>query len=118
MQLHNRPYLRDTRRELRNSSTTAEAELWKHLKGGQQQGRKFRRQHSIGNYILDFYCPSEKLAIELDGQVHYSAIADSFDQARDKELNGLSIKVLRFENKEVFQNLEAVLLEIHSRFSK
>jgi very-short-patch-repair endonuclease len=118
MQLHNRSYLKDTRRELRNSSTAAEAELWNHLKAGQQQGRKFRRQHSVRNYILDFYCPSEKLAIELDGQVHYSAIADSLDQERDRELNGLGIKVLRFENKEVFQNIEDVLHEINSGFSK
>ncbi|MHA6250128.1 endonuclease domain-containing protein [Pontibacter sp. CAU 1760] len=64
--LHNRKYLKENRRELRHNLTPAEAELWKHLQGSQLAGRKFRRQHSIGNFILDFYCSSEKMAIELD----------------------------------------------------
>lgn len=118
MTLHNRGYLKEKRRDLRNDATPAEGELWKYLKSGQQQGRKFRRQHSIGNYILDFYCPSEKLAIELDGQVHFSAIASNMDCERNTALELLGIKVLRFENKEIFQNLEAVLNEISSSFSK
>jgi very-short-patch-repair endonuclease len=118
MELHNRRYLKDTRKALRGALTPAEAELWKHLKSSQQNGRKFRRQHSVGNFILDFYCPSEKLAIELDGQVHYSAIADKHDVERDLTLQELGIRVLRFENKDVFQNLEAVLHEINSCFSR
>jgi very-short-patch-repair endonuclease len=118
MGLHNRNYLKDYRRELRNNLTPAEAELWKHLKNGQLNDRKFRRQHSIGNYILDFYCPSERLAVELDGQVHNSAIAEHFDYERDNILKELGIKVLRFENKDVFENLSAVLQEISSNFSK
>jgi very-short-patch-repair endonuclease len=118
MKLHNRLYLKDTRRELRNNTTSAEGELWKYLKGGQLQGRKFRRQHSISNFIVDFYCPSEKLVVELDGQVHFSALCSGYDDERDSSLEELGIKVIRFENKEVFQNLEAVLHEISSCFSK
>ncbi len=73
--LHNRKYLKENRKMLRSNLTPAEAELWKHLKSSQLYGRKFRRQHSIGNFILDFYCPSEKLAIELDGQIHVHSAA-------------------------------------------
>ena len=118
MALHNRKYLRENRKALRGSLTPAEAELWNYLKGAQLEGRKFRRQHSVGNYILDFYCPSEKLAIELDGQVHQHVVAEQVDTERDKALQELGIKVIRFENKEVFQNPDAVLLEISISFSK
>ncbi|MFD2512231.1 endonuclease domain-containing protein [Pontibacter locisalis] len=118
MKLHNRQYLKNFRRNLRNNSTGAEGELWKYLKGGQQLGRKFRRQHSIGSYIIDFYCPSEKLAIELDGQVHQYSAAEQADMERDQTLNELGIKILRFENKDVFQQLDAVLQEISSNFGK
>ena len=116
--LHNRKYLKDNRRELRSNLTPAEAELWKYLKSGQLGGRKFRRQHSVGNYILDFYCPSERLSIELDGQIHYNSIADQVDQERDLVLQSMEIKVLRFENKDVFQQPDAVLQEISNSFSK
>ena len=118
MALHNRKYLKENRQALRSNLTPAEAELWSYLKDGQLSGRKFRRQHSIGNYILDFYCPSEKVAIELDGQVHQHIVAEQVDTERDKALLELGIKVIRLENKEVFQNLEAVLLEISISFSK
>ncbi|OKL39593.1 endonuclease domain-containing protein [Pontibacter flavimaris] len=118
MKLHNRSYLKENRRALRNCSTPAEGELWKYLKSGQLEGRKFRRQHSISNYILDFYCPSEKLAIELDGQVHLHAAAGEADHKRDEMLATMGIKVLRFENKDIFQHLEAVLQEISGSFSK
>lgn len=68
--LHNRKHLKDFRKELRNNSTKAESRLWKVLRKRQLEGRKFRRQHSIGNYIVDFYCPEEKLIVELDGAIH------------------------------------------------
>ncbi|GAB3202165.1 DUF559 domain-containing protein [Pontibacter aydingkolensis] len=118
MALHNRKYLRDNRRELRRNLTPAEAELWKYLNDSQLEGRKFRRQHSIGNFILDFYCPSERLAIELDGQVHEHSVAEQADMVRDQKLYKLGIKVLRFENQDVFQQLDAVLQEISACFSK
>ena len=72
MKLHNRPRLKAVRRALRNQLTPAEARLWKPLQRGRLQGRKFRRQHSIGPYIVDFYCPRERLGIELEGEAHDS----------------------------------------------
>jgi very-short-patch-repair endonuclease len=66
-QVNNRPELKQIRRELRHNLTPAEATLWRCLQNKQLAGRKFRRQHSVGSYVLDFYCPSEMLAIELDG---------------------------------------------------
>ena len=85
MRLNNRPALKAHRRELRPSLTPAEARLWLYLKGGQLLGRKFRRQHSFGAFILDFYCPSERLAIELDGAAH------DHDAAQAHDLQGSSV---------------------------
>ena len=70
---------------------------------------KFRRQHSIGRYVVDFYCPECRLAIELDGQVHFNSIKSEYDDVRTEFLKQLNIRVLRFENGQVFENLESVL---------
>ena len=75
-------------------------------------GRKFRRQHSVTNYILDFYCPTERLSIELDGSQHYTDKGLRYDKERTSHLNQLSIKVIRFENKLVFDRIDIVLEEI------
>jgi very-short-patch-repair endonuclease len=115
--IHNNKYLKDLRRKNRSNLTPAEADLWKHLQGSKLDGRKFRRQHSIGNYILDFYCPQEKLGIELDGKVHFTDNAFEADTVRTEYLNSLNIKVIRFENKEVFEQLEGVLEEIRQNFT-
>ena len=114
--LHNKTVLKENRKQLRNNSTTAEATLWKALKGSQLADRKFRRQHSIGNYILDFYCPMERLAIELDGAGHFTPEGTRQDQIRDEFLAFNKIRVLRFENKLVFEALEGVLEEIKNHF--
>ncbi|TPE44906.1 endonuclease domain-containing protein [Pontibacter mangrovi] len=116
MAIQNRRYLKENRRELRSNLTPAEAELWKYLKSGSLKGRKFRRQHSVKNYILDFYCLSEQLAVELDGQVHNSIVAEYADQERDQHLKKLNIRVIRFENRDVFENLQAVLQEVTRNF--
>nr|WP_293285151.1 type ISP restriction/modification enzyme [Allomuricauda sp.] len=114
----NLPYLKTFRRELRNNLTPAEAALWKLLKGKQLEGRKFRRQHSVGNYILDFYCPSEQIAIELDGQGHFEATQAEYDRERDLFLNHYGIRVLRFENKWVWDNPEGLLDTVRGYFGK
>jgi very-short-patch-repair endonuclease len=108
-QLHNLEYLKDIRRDLRNGSTSAEASLWKVLKGKQLEGLKFRRQHSIGNYIVDFYCPEYKIAIELDGNYHFEEGQMLRDERRDKFLSDIGIKVIRIENDNVFNNIDMVL---------
>ena len=80
----NLPPLKPRRRELRTYGTSAEAALWNLLKKRQLRGRKFRRQHSVGRYILDFYCPSERLAIELDGAHHYTPAGQDHDARRTR----------------------------------
>ena len=82
LKLNNLPKLKMFRKELRNHLTPAEAKLWDSLKKSQLDGRKFRRQHSVGPFILDFYCPAEHLAIELDGQVHLALDAQEYDKER------------------------------------
>jgi very-short-patch-repair endonuclease len=111
-QLHSRPQLREYRPHNRQHPTAAEATLWQALKGQQLQGRKFRRQHSIENYIVDFYCASAKLIIELDGEVHEEAIARQNDRVRDERLEQLGFKILRFRNIEVTENLVLTLQTI------
>ena len=114
--IHNRKHLESFRKELRENLTPAEAFLWKNLQKRQLKGRKFRRQHSIENFIVDFYCPEEKLIIELDGEIHKNATAEEKDWSRDKRLEELGFKVLRFENKMVFDFLPSVLKEIEDNF--
>lgn len=113
-QINNLKYLKQIRKELRNNMTHAEAILWKNLQGKKLEGKKFRRQHSVGNFVLDFYCPKEKLAIELDGNSH--DLNYQYDFERDSWLNNVGIKVIRFENKEILEHIEAVLEEIKSNF--
>ena len=118
MKIYNKKYLENKRKKLRNNSTPAEVFLWKHLKQKQISGKKFRRQHSIGNYIVDFYCPEERLVIELDGEVHFEEETMKYDEERSKYLNELNIKVLRFENQQILNNLESVLNKISSVINK
>ena len=115
--LYNKKELKAYRIALRNKSTSAEVALWKLLKSS-QSGRKFRRQHSIGKYITDFCCPSEKLIIELDGNGHgkYSQIEK--EEIRDNYLEDLGFRILRFENRLVFQEPDYVLNEIKNIFHK
>ena len=100
------------RRELRNHSTSAEATLWKLLKNSQAGGYKFRRQHGIGPFVLDFYCPLLRLCIELDGGVHQMPLADVKDEMRTKFLNEQGITVLRFENDVVWRNPQNIVEKI------
>jgi very-short-patch-repair endonuclease len=109
MALHNVKRLKDVRKKLRSSLTPAEAALWKQLQNAQIEGKKFRRQHSIGPYVVDFYCVECTLAIELDGDGHFSLAGDERDTQRTEYLTSKDIRVLRLENKEIFQNLDLVL---------
>ncbi len=113
---HNKKNLKDVRKELRRNMTPAEAYLWIELKESKLEGRKFRRQHSINDFIVDFYCASEQLIIELDGNVHLNPAAEDKDRRREKILEKMGLKVLRFENRMVFENLDSVLQEIKDNF--
>lgn len=103
------------RRHLRNNLTEAESRLWSKLKGRQVFDYKFRRQHGIGNYIVDFYCPKLKLVIEVDGESHLSQKEIKHDIKRDKYLGDLGITVFRFNNQQIYDNLDGVLTEIVRR---
>lgn len=94
---------------MRNNSTSAEATLWKLLQKRQLDGFKFRRQHSVGDFILDFYCPAKKLAIELDGHHHNEELQAAHDAKRTAFINSKGIKVIRIENHNVFNNAGGVL---------
>ena len=110
---HNILYLKDRRKYLRSHTTRAEAAMWNMLKGQKIEGVKFRRQHSIGHYILDFYAPQLKLCIELDGQPHFTVDGALNDDTRSQYLiNAHNIYILRFENKTIFENPEGVVASI------
>jgi|SRR3989344_2758605 len=111
--IHNIHVLADRRKELRTNQTPQEEKLWWYLRG-KQLGYKFRRQHSIGGYILDFYCPEKKLIVELDGEVHDTQEAKEYDQVRDKFFTELNYKVLRFKNDEVVKDVKRVIAKIKS----
>ena len=109
MPIHNIKPLKPVRKFLRNSLTSAEAVLWKNLQRSQLEGMKFRRQHSIGKFVVDFYCPECRLAIELDGEGHFNSFKAEYDSRRTAYLHKLNVQVLRFENRAVFDNLQGVL---------
>ena len=96
------------RKELRNNPTNVEVFLWLKIKNS-QLGFKFRRQHSIGPFILDFYCPIKKLAIEIDGSQHFEDEKLKYDLKRAEYLRVHGITVLRFTNIEVLKNIEGVV---------
>jgi very-short-patch-repair endonuclease len=116
--LHNKKVLITQRKQLRNNATQAEKILWYELKNNQLAGRKFRRQHSVGNYILDFYCPEERLAIELDGEHHEEDEQKEYDQKRTEYLDGLKIKVVRFKNTDVIFGRDSIVKKIIGMLKK
>ena len=96
---------KDLRKKLRNNGTAAEVVLWKYLQGSQILGKKFRRQTSIGRYIVDFYCPECRLIVELDGAAHFSILKEDEEVERTRYLEGLGLRILRFENRVVSPRL-------------
>jgi len=112
MNINNKKELLGYRRYLRNHMTVEELILWSKLKNSQLNGYKFRRQHSIGNYILDFYCPIKHLGIEIDGGQHYETKKIKYDENRTNYLNSLNIRIIRFTNIEIKKNINGVLNKI------
>jgi very-short-patch-repair endonuclease len=104
--LNNLPKFKERRAELRHNQTIQEARLWNELRK-HKLGFKFKRQHSVGPYILDFYCPGKKLAVELDGAYHLGN--KEYDAERSGYLSALGIKVHRFWNNRVDDNIGAVV---------
>ena len=114
--VHSLPSVAKYRSKLRKSLTPAEAAFWNLVKYSKLDGRKFRRQHSIGKYIFDFYCPAEKLAVELDGQPHFLEHPKLNDLSKRQFAESHGILVIRFENKSVFEDADWVLAVIRSNF--
>ena len=104
-------------RHLRSNVTSAEEELWKHIRRKQLDGFRFRRQHPVDQFILDFYCHEGRLAIEVDGLIHEQPEQKMYDLERGKIIEEFGIKVLRFKNEEVFNSLPGVLNKIKSELA-
>jgi very-short-patch-repair endonuclease len=98
---------------LRHAMTEAEIVLWDALKNGKLNGFKFRRQHPILRFIADFYCHEAKLVVEVDGEIHNDLTNTERDEGRTLELNEYGIRIIRFTNDEVSNNLNEVLKRIH-----
>ncbi len=107
-----------TARKLRVEQTPAEAKLWSRLRKSAVEGIAFRRQHPIGDYVLDFYAPSVRLAVELDGSQHNDTTHQARDQRRDTWFAEKGIRTLRFWNLDVLKDIETVLDTIWSAVSE
>jgi len=105
------------RRSLRSELPRAEQILWNQLRG-YQLGFKFRRQVSIGPYIVDFYCPKKKIVIEVDGDSHYESGKKEYDKARSEYIISKGVFVVRFTNLEVYDDLEGVLSRLKELLNK
>jgi len=101
------------RKALRRSLSKAEAVMWIHLSRKQMNGFKFRRQYSVNQYVIDFYCPDLKLAVEIDGDSHYRLSSLEYDDKRQKFIESFGIKFLRFTNDDVYNNIDGVLQIIY-----
>jgi very-short-patch-repair endonuclease len=100
--------LRDICRKLRKTGTDAESVLWALLRNRQVRGVKFRRQHQFGYYILDFFCPSLRLAVEVDGSQHYTEQGIRDDNRRTDWLDSQGVRVVRFNNRQVLEETEGL----------
>jgi len=116
--IFNKTDVKEKRRALRKRMPPAEVTLWSKLRSKGLNGCKFRRQYSIGSYIVDFYCPQIKLVIEVDGDSHFVDGADSYDRNRQAIIESLGISFLRFTNRDVYERLEGVINTILERISK
>jgi very-short-patch-repair endonuclease len=115
---YNDQNLKPLRQILRRNQTDAERKLWNAIRNRQLLGLKFIRQYSVGNYILDFYCSEKRLAIELDGGQHADEENKKDDDERTAYLNQQDIKVIRFWNNDVLQNIEGVGESIISELTR
>jgi very-short-patch-repair endonuclease len=113
--LNNVLNLKSRRRTLRTNCTPTEKVFWYKVRNKQFHWLKFRRQHSIWNYILDFYCPEKKVCIEIDWDTHYEDKDKIYDEIRTRFLEKVWIKVIRFTNIEITKNIEWVMFELEKK---
>jgi very-short-patch-repair endonuclease len=107
--------LKRRRQSLRKNLSKAEVIMWKHLSNKQMHGYKFRRQYSVDQYVIDFYCPELKLAIEIDGDSHFVPGAEDYDKGRQEHIENYGIRFMRFNNDDVCNNIEGVCQAIYDK---
>lgn len=112
---YNNKSLKPRRRELRNNPTDSEITLWQTLRRS-QLGQRFIRQYSVSGYVIDFYCPKLRLAIEVDGEIHEQINQIIYDKYREKYLNSADIKIVHVKNIEIVNNIGNVVYKIKSYF--
>ncbi len=110
--------MKSKRKLLRNNMPKAEVVLWSELKGNQLRGYKFRRQHSVGKFVVDFFCPKLKLVIEVDGDSHFLDEKSKQDRERQKYIESQGIRFLRFTNTDIYTNLNGVLTTVEKFIEK
>jgi very-short-patch-repair endonuclease len=115
--VYNRSSEKNRRKTLRSNLPQAEVILWSRLKNKALDGYKFRRQYSIGKFVINFYCPRLKLAIEVDGDSHFSEKSEPYDKERQRFIESFKISFLRFTNKDIYENLDEVLgaIKLHTQ---
>ena len=116
--LYNRQQEKEKRRELRQNQTIAERNMWSQLRGRKLLGLKFKRQFSIDKYIIDFYCPEYKIAIELDGNVHDLEDVKNYDAKRQQYLEDYGIHFIRITNDEYLGNSNKAFEKIERRIKE
>ena len=102
--------------DLRRSDTASERVLWDALRHRQLRGRKFRRQHAIGPFVVDFYCAAERLAIEVDGSIHDDASQVAADESRQQAIESVDIRFVRVRSELVLTDLDGALRMIEAAF--
>lgn len=112
------PILKPFSRNLRSNMTDAEQLMWSKLRRKQILGLQFYRQKPLANYIVDFYCAAANLVIELDGSQHFEPAHQARDAKRDQELESMGIKVLRFDDRQVLTELDAVMSVVFNTVEK
>ena len=117
VKIFNKTSQKDLRHDLRENCTKSEAVLWKYLKG-KKIGFRFRRQHGIGRYIVDFYCPELKLVIEVDGYTHIDYDQYRYDMDREDYLRGLGLTVKRYTSTQVFKQIREVYCDLQNTCEK
>ncbi len=113
--VHNLKQMKELRIKLRKGSTPLENIFWRKIREG---GRyKFRRQHSIGKYIVDFYCPALKLIIEIDGDSHAEESARKNDVQREEYFRKLGFRIIRYQNRDILKNIDGVFEDLYKKIS-
>ena len=116
--VHNRSSMLGRRRQLRRDATRSESALWERARRNGNDGYPCRRQHSIEAYVVDFYFPNVRLAVELDGPVHDSDEARQYDAQRTAAIEAHGVIVLRFRDEEVEKNIDSVCARIAAKLAE